>query len=93
MTKILPWCTGKTAYATKAEAIGRIKRQTKDKHRRRCNHNTSLTPYLCGSCHQWHVGGTGKTVKATDPFGRTIKKKHNMMPKEKGRGNPERPAD
>lgn len=86
---VSPWCTGKTAYPTKAKAITRIERQHKDRRRRKDKFCCTLQPYLCPTCHQWHVGGTGRAANAVDSFGRTIRKKHNMLPKERPNGNPE----
>ena len=86
---IEPWCVGKTAYTSKAKAIERIERQHKSKRRRRDNFCIALQPYLCPTCHSWHVGGTGKAANAVDAFGRTIKRKFPTRPKERHDGNPE----
>lgn len=84
--KIEPWCTGKAVYPTKAKAIERIERQRKSKRRRRDSFNVVLQPYLCPSCGQWHVGGTGKAANATDAMGRTIRKKWPTPPKVRDHG-------
>ena len=59
-------CHGKTPYASKAEAIRRIKfQQQRGLRRRRGFKQCILTPYHCPHCHQWHVGGTSHVVRRT----------------------------
>lgn len=57
-------CDGKTPYASKAEAIRRIKCQEKSRGFKRkggLSKLVALVPYRCPHCHCWHVGGTDKS--------------------------------
>lgn len=53
-------CEGKTKYATKAEAITRIRYQAKRgfKGERGFRKEAKLSPYRCPHCNAWHVGAT-----------------------------------
>lgn len=87
-----PWCTGKLVYKTKAKAIERIERQRKNKRRRRpvgWAKDCHLVPYLCQTCHQWHVGGTAgvATRSQINSFGAVVKRKPPTPPKERGDGD------
>jgi hypothetical protein len=92
--KIKAWCTGKVVYATKAKAIERIERQYKDKRRKRLigwGKDCRLVPYLCKTCHQWHVGGTnGAVANQINAFGEVVKRKRMTPPKERDDGDTER---
>jgi hypothetical protein len=58
-------CFGKEAYASKADAISRIK-HTRKRHGHKgkskgWGKQVILAPYRCPHCHEWHVGGTTPT--------------------------------
>lgn len=62
MTDLLPHCSGKETYPTKAAAIAKkALRLTRTKgkrhpHKDKKRNVSGLEPYHCANCHHWHLG-------------------------------------
>jgi hypothetical protein len=86
------WCFGKTPYHSKAEALERIRCQTRDKFRRRAKGwcgDQEMLPYRCSSCGQWHVGAASRIqAENHDKFGRPRRRRMATARKEADHGRP-----